>query len=57
MCFSSDVPTPPPPPQGEKAADPVKRKRPVGQTATVLTGPAGATPSTLNTGGTTLLGG
>lgn len=60
MCFSSpDIPPPPPPPQEEKAADPVKRRRPPGQggSGTVLTGPVGAAPSTLNTGGTTLLGG
>lgn len=61
MCFSSpNIPPPPPPPQEEKPADQtVKRRRPQGQggNGTVLTGPVGAGPSTLNTGGTTLLGG
>lgn len=58
MCMGSKVPGPPPAVQEVKEPDTnqLKRKRPAG-VGTVLTGPAGAGPSTMNTGGTTLLGG
>ena len=63
MCLSKpDIPAPPPPPQASKTPDTLSAKRSarkaggMGQ-GTVLTGPQGIASSSLNTGGTTLLGG
>ena len=62
MCTSTPkMPAPPPPPQEQKAPDTVNARRRTRsntpQAGTLLTGPSGVAGNTMNTGGTTLLGG
>jgi len=56
-----NIPAPPPPPQEVKAPDSLAtqrgRRRPSGMGGTMLTGPTGVASGSLNTGGSTLLGG
>lgn len=61
MCTSTPkMPPPAPPPQEQKAPEMVnarQRKRAMGPGGTLLTSPSGVAGNSLNTGGTTLLGG
>ena len=63
MCMSKpSIPAPPPPPQGVKTPDTISavrstRKQQGFGGGTMLTGPSGVASGSLNTGGTTLLGG
>lgn len=61
MCLSTpNIPAPPPPPQDAKAPDSMGARRNArrpGQAGTLLTGPAGVASGSMNTGGSTLLGG
>lgn len=62
MCLSKPkIPAPPPPPQDIKAPDQLAtskgRRKPVGMGGTMLTGSQGVASGSLNTGGSTLLGG
>lgn len=61
MCMSTpSVPPPPPPPQDVKQPDTInarKKVRPAAGAGTLLTGPSGVANTSLNTGGSTLLGG
>lgn len=62
MCTSTPkIPPPPPPPQESKAPDSMTARRkgrnaPL-QAGTLLTSPSGVASNSLNTGGSTLLGG
>ena len=61
MCVSSpSMPAPPPPPQEVKQPDSAamrRKARPAAGAGTLLTGPSGVANTSLNTGGSTLLGG
>lgn len=61
MCMSSNIPSTPPPPQDAKDPDTVltRKIKPVGMggNGTMLTGPTGVAPGSVNTGSNTLLGG
>lgn len=62
MCMSRPkMPEPPPPVQQAKEPDTMtarkSNRRNGGMTGTMLTGTGGVAPNTLNTGGSTLLGG
>ena len=64
MCFSKpSIPGPPPPVQEVKPADTANaatrrtQKRSGMAGGSLLTGPSGIAPQTVNTGGTSLLGG
>lgn len=61
MCVSTPkMPAPTPPPQEVKQPDTLaarKKVRPAAGAGTLLTGPSGVATSTMNTGGSTLLGG
>lgn len=62
MCMSTpSMPPPPPPPQEVKQPDSMamrRAKRPTGMgQGTMLTGPSGVAAGSMNTGGSTLLGG
>lgn len=62
MCLSSPkIPAPPPPPQETKQPDTMNQRRKQRNAGmgggTLLTGPSGIASSTMNTGGSTLLGG
>jgi hypothetical protein len=61
MCMSTPkMPAPPPPPQEIKQPGTMadrRKVRPQAGAGTLLTGPSGVAGSTLNTGGSTLLGG
>lgn len=61
MCVSTPkMPAPPPPPQEVKQPDTMaerRKVRPAAGAGTLLTGPSGVANTSLNTGGSTLLGG
>lgn len=63
MCLSKpNIPAPPPPPQDVKMPDTISairssRNKGGFGNGTLLTGPSGVATGTLNTAGTTLLGG
>lgn len=61
MCVSSPkMPAPTPPPQEVKQPDTMaqrKKVRPAAGAGTLLTGPSGVANTSMNTGGSTLLGG
>lgn len=61
MCMSTpSMPAPPPPPQDVKQPDTMSERRkvrPAAGAGTLLTGPSGVANTSLNTGGSTLLGG
>lgn len=61
MCMSAPkMPTPTPPPQDVKQPDTLaerRKVRPAAGAGTLLTGPSGVANTSLNTGGSTLLGG
>jgi hypothetical protein len=62
MCSSPNMPATPPPAQDAKEPDNLQARRKarpagMGGNGTVLTGASGVTPGSLNTGGSTLLGG
>jgi hypothetical protein len=61
MCMSTPkMPAPTPPPQEVKQPDAMaarKKVRPAAGAGTMLTGPSGIANTSLNTGGSTLLGG
>jgi hypothetical protein len=62
MCLSKpNIPAPPPPPQESKTPDTMNQRRKQRQAGmgggTLLTGPSGIAASSMNTGGSTLLGG
>lgn len=60
MCMSSpSMPAPPPPPQDVKQPNTMTDRRkvkPMAGGGTLLTGPSGVANTSLNTGGSTLLG-
>lgn len=60
MCSSPKIPAPPPPPQEAKAPDSMNERRQARSgtvSPTLLTGAGGVARGSLNTGGSTLLGG
>lgn len=61
MCVSAPkMPAPTPPPQEVKQPDNInarRKVRPMAGAGTLLTGPSGVASTSLNTGGSTLLGG
>ena len=60
MCSSPKIPAPPPPPQEAKAPDSMSERRQArggAMNPTLLTGSTGVARGSLNTGGSTLLGG
>lgn len=60
MCLSTPkLPAPTPPPQDVKSPNSIadrRRARPTAGGGTLLTGPSGVASTSLNTGGSTLLG-